>query len=199
MPTPPPPPPPMHQVPIMPPIPSAQVGGAGVNIGGKPRESTPMIHGPSSIGFRQESSQGGWGSGEESPTPPPEPIEPQSHTSTIRRKSKRDRNKTTIVTSERTNNCHNNSATQAATNSSERLNNVCNKKNSNKTRSKSRSPGRSRGSSGGMDRAIVIVHHTTCTHHSGSSRSRDMSPEDNVSEESSLSLYQVSFVVFAFF
>ena len=198
MPTPPPPPPPMHQVPIMPPIPSAQVAGAGVNIGGKPRESTPMIHGPSSIGFRQESSQGGWGSGEESPTPPPEPIEPQSHTSTIRRKSKRDRNKTTIVTSERTNNCHN-STTQAATNSSERLNNVCNKKNSNKTRSKSRSPGRSRGSSGGMDRAIVIVHHTTCTHHSGSSRSRDMSPEDNVSEESSLSLYQVSFVVFAFF
>ena len=67
-----------------------------------------------------------------------------------RRKSKRDRHKTTII--------------------AERSFHVGKK---NKSRSKSRSPGRE------IDRAIVIVHHTTCTH----SRSRGNSP-DNLSESS---------------
>ena len=50
-------------------------------------------------------------------------------------------------------------------------------------RSKSRSPG-----SRAIDRAIVIVHHTTCSH--SSSRSRDPSPSDNLSDESSLSFHE---------
>jgi hypothetical protein len=176
-------------VPIQIPPPPPQASSGCTGPGGKPRESTPMIHGPSSIGFRhQESSQGGWGSGEESPPPTQDyPTDGGQHhhsaTSTIRRKSKRDRNKTTcVVTSERTGNCvsasysHHTLPAHGGSGGKTGNNIACNKTN-NKGRSKSRSPGR-RG--GGMDRAIVIVHHTTCAHHS---RSREPSP-DNLSESS---------------
>ena len=176
------------QVPIQIPPPPPQASTGCMGPGGKPRESTPMIHGPSSIGFRhQESSQGGWGSGEESPPPNQDyPTDTGQHhhsaTSTIRRKSKRDRNKTTcVVTSERTGNCvsasYSHHTLPHGGSGGKTGNNIaCNKTNT-KGRSKSRSPGR-RG--GGMDRAIVIVHHTTCAHHS---RSREPSP-DNLSESS---------------
>ena len=90
---------------------------------------------------RQESCQH-WGSGEESEG---------EHNNTIRRKTKRDRNKSTVVA---------NSQGHGTL-------------KKNKPRSKSRSPGRD------LDRAIVIVHHTTCSH----SRSRGTSP-DNLSESS---------------
>lgn len=69
-----------------------------------------------------------------------------------RRRTKRDRNKTTVVSDR----CYQTHAGKK-----------------NKSRSKSRSPGRE------IDRAIVIVHHTTCSHH----RSRANSP-DNLSESS---------------
>ena len=103
---------------------------------------------------RQESCQH-WGSGEESEG---------EHNNTIRRRStKRDRNKT-VVTS-----AVGGSSSQANHHTSSHHGTL----KKNKARSKSRSPGRE------LDRAIVIVHHTTCTH----SRSRGASP-DNLSESS---------------
>ena len=113
---------------------------------------TPLAHSGKQGGsgmLSQQSSQG-WEGGEESDT----------GANTIKRRSKRDRNRTGC--SERGGNSNSNHGTFYRR---------------SKSRSKSRSPGRE------VDhRAIVIVHHTTCSH--GQQRlSREGSP-DNLSESS---------------
>jgi len=134
--------------------------------------------------LRQESNQN-WGSGEESDNGVGGTAT-EINADTIRRKTKRDRNKTATTTAgERV--ClgsHHHHHHHASTGNGGTSNPAVQASNcgagslgrqSNKSRSKSRSPGRE------IDRAIVIVHHTTCTHQTV--RSRGASP-DNLSESS---------------
>ncbi|XP_059080796.1 uncharacterized protein LOC131878708 isoform X1 [Tigriopus californicus] len=115
-----------------------------------PSQSSPFT-------FAQEASLDQWGSGEDSETT-------FNTAGTVRRKNKRERNRTTVV---------------------EQQNEPCCRHNRSKSRSKSRSPGRT------IDTAIVIVHHRRTaapgTGSRGSSSrvggSRGTSP-DNISESS---------------
>lgn len=115
-----------------------------------PSQSSPFT-------FAQEASLDQWGSGEDSETT-------FSTAGTVRRKNKRERNRTTVV---------------------EQPNEPCCRHNRSKSRSKSRSPGRT------IDTAIVIVHHRRTnvpgTGARGSTSrvggSRGTSP-DNISESS---------------
>jgi len=114
---------------------------------GNARETTPHSK-PNLAGLLSQQSSQGWEGGEESDT----------GANTIKRRSKRDRNRTGCGERGGTNNSNHGTYRRS------------------KSRSKSRSPGRE------IDRAIVIVHHTTCSHGQGRV-SRAGSP-DNLSESS---------------
>lgn len=116
------------------------------------RETTPLVQNSKGMvvsGMLSQQSSQGWEGGEESDT----------GANTIKRRSKRDRNRTGCADRGGTNNSSHSTYYRRS-----------------KSRSKSRSPGRE------VDRAIVIVHHTTCSHGQGRV-SRDGSP-DNLSESS---------------